>query len=333
MREEITVCWECGARIQPGENAGSSVHPLCQPCFDRSYTRCARCGALLRAETALVYDNHFYCDPCYSRCRQSGIQDYYYKPVPTFYGDGPLYMGVELEIDGAGESSYNAQQLLDLANRGRERKNCKHDGSLDEGFELVTHPMTLEYHQKKMPWAAILRKAVQMGYISHQAGTCGLHVHVSRAAFGTEETGQDACIARILYFVEKNWAELLKFSRRTEAQLDRWATRYGYKEQPQEILNHAKKGSHGGRYTCINLQNENTIEFRIFRGTLKYNTLIAALQLVQRICNAALSLPDERFQTMAWTSFVASIQEPELIQYLKERRLYINDPVENEEEV
>ena len=44
-----------------------------------------------------------------------------------------------------------------------------------------------------------------------------------------------------------------------------------------EILDHAKKGYHGGRYTCVNLQSRDTIEFRMFRGTLKYNTLIATL--------------------------------------------------------
>lgn len=44
------------------------------------------------------------------------------------------------------------------------------------------------------------------------------------------------------------------------------------------MLEHVKKG-HGSRYTCVNLTNADTIEFRMFRGTLKLNTLIATLQL------------------------------------------------------
>lgn len=88
-----------------------------------------------------------------------------------------------------------------------------------------------------------------------------------------------------------------------------------------------------GRYACVNLQNEDTIEFRIFRGTLKYNSIIAALQLVNRLCDAAVSLCDQDIQELSWTSFVASCTEPELIQYLKERRLYVNDPVESEVEL
>ena len=104
----------------------------------------------------------------------------------------------------------------------------------------MTHPMSLDYHLTQMPWAEVCRKAVSLGYLSHQAGTCGLHVHVSRAAFGDTPEKQDAVIARILYFFEKHWEELLKFSRRTPAQLDRWAARYGYQEQPKDILEHAK---------------------------------------------------------------------------------------------
>ena len=89
-------------------------------------------------------------------------------------------------------------------------------------------------------------------------------VHVNRTSFGADEEQQDSCIARVLYFFERHWAELLKFSRRTEAQLQQWAARYGYKDQPREILEHAKKGYGGGRYSCVNLQNRDTVEFRMF---------------------------------------------------------------------
>ena len=30
---------------------------------------------------------------------------------------------------------------------------------------------------------------------------------------------------------------------------------------------------------------------------------------------------------MSWSEFVSGVTEPELIQYLKERRLYVNEPV------
>lgn len=59
-----------------------------------------------------------------------------------------------------------------------------------------------------------------------------------------------------------------------------------------------------------------TIEFRIFRGTLKYNILIAALQLVSSICRAAISISDEKISLISWIGFVQLITAPERIIYL-----------------
>lgn len=340
LEETTVICSRCGDRIWNDDNEGTAETPLCGSCYDRYYTTCSRCGTLIHIHDACYArddedEENPYCRNCFTRIdSHHGIQDYYYKPNPIFYGEGNRFFGVELEIDCGGEDSESADELMKIANKGEiEHLYCKHDGSLDDGFELVSHPMTLDYHQKEMPWAEILRCAAEMGYKSHQAGTCGLHIHVNRNAFGETEAQQDAVIARILYFFEKHWEELLKFSRRTQRQLDRWAARYGYKEQPSDILEHAKKGGHGGRYTCVNLQNDSTIEFRMFRGTLKLNTLIATLQLVDRICDVALYLTDDEIKAMSWSTFVSGCQAPELMQYLKERRIYVNDAVAAEEEI
>ena len=47
----------------------------------------------------------------------------------------------------------------------------------------------------------------------------------------------------------------------------------------------------------------------------------------------ALYLTDDQVKAMSWTTFASGCTQPELVQYLKERRLYVNDPVESEEEV
>lgn len=343
-RDTVTVlCDHCQDRIWREDDAGCDGIHLCRDCRDEHYCTCVDCGRLIaNSEANYRWDdedgNYPYCDLCFDRLGDRVIQEYYYKPEPIFYGDGPRYLGVELEIDGGGEYDSKAQRLLDMANlNGLEFVYIKHDGSLDDGLEIVTHPMSLQFHQAEMPWKAVMAEAIRMGYTSHKACTCGLHVHVSRAAFGEDREAQEPAIARILYFVEKHWEELLKFSRRSQRQLEQWAARYGFKNQPQEILDHAKKGGSRGRYSCVNLENYDTIEFRIFRGTLKYNTLIATLQMVDRICDVALYLSDDQLKDMSWTTFVSGIDKdkyPELIQYLKERRLYINEPVtEGEGEV
>lgn len=102
-----------------------------------------------------------------------------------------------------------------------------------------------------------------------------------------------------------------------------------------EFLDCAKKGGHGGRYICVNLQNRDTVEFRMFRGTLKPNTIFATLELLDRICDLAVCLSNEELKAIARTSFVGGFQReacPELVQYLKERQPYVNELVESEVE-
>lgn len=333
---ETIVCSQCGKRIWLDDNESDGDTPLCQTCYDRYYTTCVDCGRTIHQDDAYYEDADSYtarCCRCHCRyADRSVIHDYYYKPEPIFYGEGSRYFGVELEIDDGGEDNGNAEEILQIANQDHEQVYIKHDGSLNEGMEIVTHPMTLDYHLHQMPWAAILNKAKELGYLSHQAGTCGLHVHINRTAFGETEEEQEAVIGRILYFFEKHWEELLKFSRRTKKQLSRWAERYGLREHPHQVLDEAKGSNE--RYTAVNLMNRHTIEIRLFRGTLKLNTIFAVLQLVDHICDIADSLSDEEIKDLSWTTFVAGCAHlPELVQYLKERRLYINEPVMAEAEV
>ena len=134
--------------------------------------------------------------------------------------------------------------------------------------------MSLSYHLTTMPWAKVLSKAREMGYKSHQARTCGLRIHVNRTAFGDTEKEQDEVIARILYFIKKNWDELKVASRRTARQLEQWCNRIGFQNQPKELLDAAKKNYR----VALNLCNADTVEFRIFRGILRYNTFAATLR-------------------------------------------------------
>ncbi|MBR6622600.1 MAG: hypothetical protein IKK91_01680 [Ruminococcus sp.] len=114
--------------------------------------------------------------------------------------------------------------------------------------------------------------------------------------------------------------------------MSRWSARYGYEKTGKEILKKAKCSDHG-RYSAVNLCNYSTIEFRLFRGTLKYNTFIATLQFVDTICDVAISMSQSELEELSWSELVCNIKYPELVQYLKERRLYINDEVYAEEDM
>ena len=333
LEEHTTICDCCGSRIWREDAYSDENTTVCTDCYEEHYTRCSCCDALLYEDEAYYSNGDAYCRDCYEEEREDFdlIHDYSYKPNPIFYGDGNRYFGIELEIDEAGKDDDYAEELLDIANIHEDLLYIKTDGSLDDGMELVSHPCTLDYHCNEFPWEDILHCAVRQGYRSHQTSTCGLHLHVNRNAFSDNQEGQDEVISRILYFVEHHWNELLKFSRRSEYSMNRWAARYGYEHTPKAIMDKAKKGGNG-RYAAVNLCNYHTVEFRMFRGTLKYNTFIAIIQLVNRICDAAMYNTDESIAKLSWSDFVADITELELIQYLKERQLYINDRVEETEE-
>lgn len=328
--EKTRECDCCGERIWNDDDHGDDTVTLCSNCRDEHYVVCEECGRLVNDDNAHYWEEDCpYCYDCYNSISNHKIHSYNYKPEPMFYGAAPLYMGVELEIDEGGRSDRNAEILCNIANRKAEHIYMKYDGSINDGMEIVTHPMTLDYHQNSMPWRELMSKAVQLDYRSHKTFTCGLHIHVNRDFFSDNRSEQDECISRVLFIVERFWEELLIFSRRTPQQLARWASRYGIKSNPKEVMENARCKE---RYTCVNLCNYNTIEFRIFRGTLKYNTLIATLQLVNRICNLANELTDDEITSMSWPEFVEEITEQELITYLKERRLYINEMVDETEE-
>ena len=328
--ENTVTCDRCGERIIIDDSVQDDDTTLCQSCYEDYYHRCECCNRIIHDDYVNWNGDSPYCDRCYDNL-STEIEEYSYKPEPIFYGDGIRVFGVELEIDYGGKDDDNARILKEIANVHGEHIYVKSDGSLDEGLELVSHPMSLDYH-KSFCWEEIMKKAISMGYRSHQTSTCGLHIHVNRDCFGEDRDTQDEVISRILFFVETHWAELLKFSRRSEYSMNRWAARYGYEKTGKEILDKAKKGGQG-RYAAVNLCNYSTIEFRLFRGTLKHNTLIAALELVNAICDLAISLTDEGIANMSWSEFVGTLTEPELIQYLKERKLYINEDITAEEDL
>lgn len=333
--EQTTICDCCNERVWVENTERDSYTSVCMRCYDYSYTRCEDCGCIISRDDAHYDGDYPYCDDCYDKLDSGAIKTYDYKPEPIFYGSGDLFYGVELEIDRGGEIASNAEKLLEIANSNSEHLYCKHDGSLDDGFEMVSHPASLYYHISGIDWLEILNRAVQMGYRSHNTSTCGLHIHVSRSAFGSTVEEQEIVIARIVHFVEKHWWEIVKFSRRTEQNLNHWAARYAtISAEVQDTYKKAKsKGL--GRYVAVNLENYHTIEFRLFRGTLKYKTLIATLQLVDMICRLAIMLDDKSFEKMSWSDFVLQIgsDKPELIDYLKSKRLYVNEIHTETEEI
>lgn len=244
--------------------------------LNRTY-KCKFCENFLKYREPFVVHNYSY-NPTAMK---------YYNDNDTSY-DGRNFsgIGVELEVDQSGERDDMSEMTVKLLN---EEVYCKHDGSLDKGFEIITYPHTYESF-KKMNWEHTMRELVLNGYRSHDSGNCGLHVHVSRDKF-TRDT-----LAKIIYFYEKWWDDILMFSRRSADRADRWASKYmstASLEYCYTVVDkYNDKNNHSWRYHAVNLQKHATVEFRLMRGTLNYKTFMSSIEFVLKIVENASRVTD-----------------------------------------
>ena len=74
-----------------------------------------------------------------------------------------------------------------------------------------------------------------------------------------------------------------------------------------------------GKRAALNLQHDETIEFRCFRSTLKYETFILTLEFVQCIVDFAKTINIEEIESVAWQDLMAKF--PKSVQdYYKNRK-------------
>jgi hypothetical protein len=135
---------------------------------------------------------------------------------------------------------------------------------------------------------------------------------------------------KILFFYERFWDNILKFSRRRGDEVSRWAKRYGMESDfsvdisSKKLLDRAQRS--GDRYTAVNLTNRETIEFRIFKGTLNHVTIMATLQFCHELVEFCKTNTLSHISSVTWGEFVSSITEyKELTAYLTQKKLNTSD--------
>lgn len=308
---------------------------ICSHC-DYEYCVCEECGRVINDDSVFWHNDRALCEECYMD-RDTPINEWNYKPCFDFYSEDEeecptLYMGVELEVDYGEDPEWLAQKLSEQ----HSEIYCKHDGSLSEGVEIVSHPCTLRYHTNSLDWPAIMDEASEQGFKSHDTSTCGLHVHVNREYFGYNKEQQDLNIAKVILLVNRFWdSHIVPFSRRNICSLAQWAKKnevgliFAHETEQQKKDKVISKTYNRGRYVAVNLQNRNTIEFRIFRGTLKYSTFIATLQFVDTLCRYACTISIDEIDNVRWESIFAGRDYDELREYLEKRTEFNPAKIQN----
>lgn len=243
--------------------------------------------------------------------------DYHSGPalakIPGEYGKRkiPLLLGMELEIETGeredpddedstertgGDRNSAALSVVRTLN-GVVSGYCKAetDGSLDAGFEMITAPAGLDVHAKVM---SHLKNAPGIDDMSsHNTKTCGLHVHACRLGMTPLHAAKlmkfvnDVDNERLMrtiarryqigsgyakFYPSVDWINRMSKTAGADA---RQTKQRGRKVDMETITQHHMRDSFvNERYSAVNFNPEYTVEFRMFRGTLRYETIMACLE-------------------------------------------------------
>lgn len=296
------ACEECGnVLLSESQLKISEGKYVCPSCYSELYTSCSCCEAIEKnTEIEKTRDGYFLCKQC--RKREFILPYHRYYPLINFFGKKKLnpYLGVELEVAEGGERNNEAKKVVNIMNKSGCFAYCSHDSSIDHGFEIITQPATLEYHNSiKHIYKNLFETLLEDGYVSHDNSSCGLHVHFNRDFY---QDNEEVYISHLLYLIDKFWDKVVIISRRNERKMS--YTKKINIPIGKYIEKTNKSGCHDYHYYAINLINEKTIEFRMFRGTLNLNTFLATLQFVNNCIMCAKEKTAQEIQNMAFEELI-----------------------------
>jgi hypothetical protein len=271
---------------------GVSPYWVCKACVDAVFL-CPTCRQV-RKKTELGTDG-VYCINCLSVRHQiyRGINSAGFHPVPKFFGkNGPFY-GIELECDvpiGLGAIFKRDQCMAELHKLQSQAKGSfyvKSDGSLTNGIEIVSHPHSIEAWDKQSWLAEATQLVKDFGGSSFNTDTCGVHVHRGKADL------TDLHLSMLVVVFVRLQPYFEKIAQRRQNGYCKYAFfRDGTGEQKigglnGKVIYKAVKEGTGmavDRYQALNLKNIDTIECRIFRGTLFPSSILAYIHFLYMTC-------------------------------------------------
>jgi hypothetical protein len=244
---------------------------ICFSC-EEDWAWCGSCERDINTSTENYNWDYEECYQCYERRYSDWLQEWDFRPMLSFHpmppqGAHPLYIGMELEV------SWNYKQAsmrwLDkhMPNH-QDLLYAKEDSSVNNGFEVVTHPMQPDWALKNFPFSAFQDGIENFGMKLTDAST-GTHIHMNKDAF----------TPAVLWKFLQIHMKLPEFcgivgGRGTEAGFGSFNPRRHQganflgvdRRQLLEIAKKKGKFDNPERYVAVNLRNEYTLEMRYMRG-------------------------------------------------------------------
>lgn len=227
------------------------------------------------------------CEGCRPQTRETvwPVEVHYYswKPSAVFwstggysttklsgrFGNRETFLGCEIEVEvSQGADPYGLREAFYGNATLAERIYCKEDSSLNDGVELVSHPMTLAAWQElhSLGETDLYRRLGQSGCASED--TCGMHVHINRSSF--RSPSHQARFAALFLRNRDYMEELAGRSCESYASFRTFPICRTIRTQDS--------------YNCprgaVNLGNTATIEIRMFASTCDPSRILANLETV-----------------------------------------------------
>lgn len=217
--------------------------------------------------TALIDPDENICKPCIED--RYKIHNYTTR-VPTLLSfkakkvtPKTIYLGCELEY----ETTNRDEARIKVGKLLQGHAIMKSDGSIRNGFEIVTCPATLDIHLEE--FKNFFNKRPEE---LKTASNVGMHVHVSRKPLNFFTVG------KITEFMNKDSNK--KF---IEFIAGRKPNSYCNLDTRRTITYPFTAQGYSERYNTVNLCNADTIEFRIFSTPMTYEEFAAKLQFCQAV--------------------------------------------------
>lgn len=254
-----------------------------------------------------------------------------HKPQPIFSGvspngaKGPIAYGLEWETDDYATRPYAIKHLRALP--FQKDYYLKADGSLSNGIEIVFHPRGINswirYAKKLQQMAEIIKKN---GGHSHSPPTCGIHIHRGHADLNAMDLLKVftvfVALETPIYHLSGRGDNTSYCSFDTTRELG--ANAKG-EWDGKRFYQYAKNGQlfddRGALAYC-----ENTLEFRVFQGTLEVETILNYIIFCDSFVAFTKKLQIIQVFTLSpkelWTLYKEYLEKEKrgrLLDYLEER--------------
>jgi Putative amidoligase enzyme len=221
---------------------------------------------------------------------------------------GALLFGVELEMEPRNDAD-QSDLIRALGGITREKYILKEDGSLDDGVELVTIPLTLEDHASRFGWEHVLDPLRSIAKSGVDTDNCGMHVHINKAALSPLQIG------KMLVFLNST---VLQDQITIVAQRD---SNTFCKRGSKKFTDGRSLSEY--RHDIVNVGTA-TVEIRMFRGNLRADRVFKNLEFCHALilyCRDASLTDIERWDQFAVWLLKRRSQYPHLVDFLAEKRV------------